>query len=96
MIKVSSTEFLRSFSKSFSQSSSKRLFQSATQMNRNEQRGTIRRVKKTFVDSETIYESSDKKETQKVIAALARRGYGFSDIRSALAEFDTEAEIFED
>lgn len=38
----------------------------------------------------------DKKETQKVIAALARRGYGFSDIRSALAEFDTEAEIFED
>ncbi|MBR5451702.1 MAG: regulatory protein RecX [Clostridia bacterium] len=38
----------------------------------------------------------DKKETQKVVAALARRGYGFSDIRSALAEFDTETEIFED
>ena len=36
----------------------------------------------------------DKKETQKVIAALARRGYEFSDIRSALAELDTEIEIF--
>lgn len=38
----------------------------------------------------------DKKEIQKVIAALARRGYGFSDIRSALSELQTDAEIYED
>lgn len=38
----------------------------------------------------------DKKEVQKVVAALARRGYGFSDIRSALAELDTELPIYED
>ena len=37
----------------------------------------------------------DKKELQKVVAALARRGYGFSDIRSALAELDADAEIYE-
>lgn len=38
----------------------------------------------------------DSNEVRKVIAALARRGYGFSDIRSALSELDTEAEIYED
>lgn len=39
---------------------------------------------------------ADPKGVQKVIAALARRGYGFSDIRTALSELDCEAEIYQD
>ncbi len=39
-------------------------------------------------------ESGDKKETERVVAALARKGFGFGDIRRAIAKF-SDAEIFE-
>ncbi len=35
-------------------------------------------------------ELNDRKETQKVIAALARKGFSFSDIKSALSKFTDE------
>ena len=39
---------------------------------------------------------AEEKGAQKVIAALARRGFSFSDIREALKNLDCEAEIYED
>ncbi len=43
----------------------------------------------------TRIESGDKKEIERVVAALARKGFGFGDIRKAIAKFSDE-EIFED
>lgn len=37
---------------------------------------------------------SDKAKTQKVIAALMRKGYGFSEIKEALSQFDTENDFY--
>ena len=37
---------------------------------------------------------NDKDNTQKVIAALMRKGYGFSEIKEALSQFDTENDFY--
>ncbi len=37
---------------------------------------------------------SDKDNTQKVIAALMRKGYGYSEIKEALSRFDTENDFY--
>ena len=51
-------------------------------------------AEKLFAETDDPVEA--KKEVQKVIASLARRGYGYSDIKSALETVREEAEEEED
>ncbi len=40
--------------------------------------------------------TGDRKEVEKVVAALARKGFGFGDIRSAISDFTDATDIIED
>lgn len=53
-------------------------------------------VIKELVNKKYKNRLTEEKGVQKVIAALARRGFSFSDIREALKSLDCEAEIYED
>ena len=57
------------------------------------------RIKKSFTDiSERKYKNKlgDKAQNDKVIAALMRKGYSYSEIREALSQFNTPTDYCED
>ena len=49
-------------------------------------------IRKKYTDRLFIEGLEGKKEVQKVVAALARRGYSYSDIKSALYIIEDEYE----
>ena len=51
---------------------------------------------KTLIERKYKHKLSDKKDFQNTVAALMRKGFSYSEIKSVLKEFQEDSEYFED